>query len=54
MLLKSFLSVFIFQTAVDVDDMSMVELNATEYTATATVRIISTFGMGLNQQGNKN
>lgn len=54
MSLTSFLSVFIFQTAVDADDMSMVELNVTEYTATPTVRIILIFGMGLSHQGNKN
>lgn len=41
----SFLSVFIFQTAVDADDILMVELNGTEYMATPTVRtIILIFG----------
>lgn len=50
----SFLSTFIFQTAVDSDDISMVELNVTEYTATPTVRIIILkFGMGLTNQVNK-
>jgi len=44
----SFLPVFIFQTAVDVDDISMVELHVKEYTATPTVRItILIYGMGL-------
>ena len=51
----SFLSVFIYQTAVDADDISMVELNVTECTATPTVRInIFIFGMGLTNGGNKN
>lgn len=51
----SFLSVFIFQTAVDADDISMVEFNVTEYNATPTVRIIILiFGMGLTNWDNKN
>lgn len=46
---------FIFQTAVDADDISMVELNVTQYTATPTVRIIILIlGMGLTNHGNKN
>lgn len=45
MLFTSVLSVFIFQTAVDADDILMVELNVTEYMATPTVRtIILIFG----------
>lgn len=50
----SFLSVFIFQTPVDADDISMVELNVTEYTATPTVRIILIFDMDLTNRGKKN
>lgn len=41
----SVLSVFIFQTAVDADDILMVELNITECMAAPTVRtIILIFG----------
>lgn len=41
----SVLSVFIFQAAVDADDILMVELNITECMATPTVRtIIFIFG----------
>lgn len=51
----SFLFVPIFQTPVDIEDISMEELNATEYTTTPTVRtVILTLGMGLTNQGNKN
>lgn len=36
----SFLSVLIFQAAVDADDIPMVELNVAEYSTTPTVRIV--------------